>query len=528
MAISREAYKVLESIVGAEYISEDPVDRYAYRCGPGGYETDTGFGRTMTKIAGAIIMPKTTEEVQKIVKACNRYKVPYVPWSTGFFGPRSFPYVEDAIIVDLKRMDKLEIDDKHMYAIVEPGVIASQLQEEALKRGLYIVVGGGGSQVSIVANTIGDGWSPLSYKIGMIERRILGTEWVLPDGELLKLGSLALQDEYFWGEGPGPDLRGIIRGHNGVRGALGIVTRVALKLHPFQPERLEPTGITPNTALALPEKRVKWINFTLPSKEAIMQAMYEMSKAEVGAAATKVPVFWRSIAKAQSKEHFWELWSQETEESVANFHVLRVLLVGYTSEEQLEYEERVLMDIINELGGQARRTRPTDESWIKNADSAGMWWMTGAYMSLIYVWEALDHSKAQGENYAELKSQYTPPLMPDYRDPGWFQLGEGGHQGYTEYLVYWDPDQPDEETHKVDRYYVETMKDDIRNRCYPSLCGPQQPLYLSGPAYGPNYHKWMLKIKEELDPNQVCHPPVPLAHDKFVEQAEWMKPVKDW
>ncbi len=525
MAVPREAYAVLASIVGPEYISEDPVDCAAYRSGPGGYEADMGYGKVMPKIPACIIMPKTTEEVQKIVRACNRYKVPYTPFSTGFFGPRSFPHVPDALLIDLKRMNAFEIDDKHMYGIVESGVISSQLQEEAMRRGLYTIIGGGGSQVSVIANMIGDGWSPLSYRVGVANRRILGTEWVLPDGEILRLGSLALQNDPFWGEGPGPDLRGIIRGHNGVRGALGIVTRMAVKLLPFQPERLEPTGITPNTTLQLPVKRVKWINYTMPSKESILQAMYEMSNAEVGAAATKVPSFWRVIAKAQSKEEFWALWSKESEETIANFHVLRVLLIGYTSEEQLEYEEQVMTDIVKELGGVPRRTRPTDESWIKNADSAGMWSMCGGYVSVVYVWDTLDHAKVQGENYANLKRGYTPPLMDDYGDPGWFQLGEGGHQGYTEFLVYYDPG---EDTNPVDQFYVETAKQDIREGCYTSALGPLQPMHLTGPAYGPNYHIWMLKVKKEFDPNNVSHPPVPLAHDEFVERAEWMKPVKDW
>jgi FAD/FMN-containing dehydrogenase len=69
MAISKEAYKALESIVGKEYISSDPVICEGYRSGPGGYECGLGYERVMTKIPGGVIMPRTTEEVQKIVKA---------------------------------------------------------------------------------------------------------------------------------------------------------------------------------------------------------------------------------------------------------------------------------------------------------------------------------------------------------------------------------------------------------------------------------------------------------------------------
>jgi len=38
----------------------------------------------------------------------------------------------------------------------------------------------------------------------------------------------------------------------------------------------------------------------------------------------------------------------------------------------------------------------------------------------------------------------------------------------------------------------------------------------------------MLAVKDEFDPNFLSHPPVPLAHDEFVEKAEWMRPMKDW
>jgi glycolate oxidase len=525
MLKSKEIYKVLEAVVGPEYISDDPVICEGYRSGPGGYEDGLGYERVMTRVPGCVIMPRTTEEVQKIVKVCYRNDIPYVPYSTGFYGPRSHPHVEDALLIDLKRMNDFILDEKHFYVEVGPGMIYSPIQEECMKHGAYVVIGGGGAQASAVANLIGDGWSPLSHRIGLPHRRILGTEVVMPDGEILRLGSLAEGEDPFWGEGPGPDLRGLLRGYTGLRGCLGIVTRMAIKTLPFQPERLEPTGISPNTALELPEKRIKWINFTVPSKEAQAKAMREIGHAEIGGAVTKVPLFWRAIAKAECKEEFWDIWGKESEESIANFFIVRVLLIGYTSEEQMAYDERVLMDIMGELGGVARRTKPSDESWIKNADSAGMWLMCGGYVSLDYVIETLTQSTDHGQSYADLKKKYTPPLMPDYGDPGWFQSFELGHQGYSEFLIYWDPD---DDTNPVDQFYVDTSKMNIKNRYYTSLLGPHQPLYLTGPKYGPNYHEFLLKVKNEFDPKWMSHPPVPLAHDVFVERAPWMHNMKDW
>ena len=142
----------------------------------------------MTVIPAVVILPRNTEEVQKIVKICNRYRVPYVPYSTGFYGPRSHCHVENELLIDLKRLNDFEIDEKHLYAVVGTGVIYSPFQQEAWDHGGYGIIGGGGAQASVIANLIGDGWSPLSYRVGLPHRRILGTELVLPDGELVRMG----------------------------------------------------------------------------------------------------------------------------------------------------------------------------------------------------------------------------------------------------------------------------------------------------------------------------------------------------
>jgi len=520
MSIAREAYQALESIVSPEHISEDPVTCRAYNAKS--YRSETAF-KLICTLPECVVLPKTTEEVQRIVKVCNRYKIPYTPVST-YWLSNSAPKSPGELLIDLKRMNKLEINDRHMYAVVEPGVIYGQLQQEAMNHGLYTMVSGGGSQVSVVCNHLNHGWSPLNYRTGLISRRPLGIEWVLPDGEILRLGSLALNDDdYSWCEGPGPDLHGILRGAKGWLGAMGIVTRMATKLIPFQTERLEPVGISPDTALALPEKRVKWYNCTMPSREALKDAMYQLGKHEIAAAATKVPVIWRYLARAKTKEDFWNLWSQVKPEEVANTHILRIMIIGYTSDKQLEYEERVLMDIIEPLGGQIRRTKQTDESWIKNADSAGMWWMSGAYVSIEYVIETIQHGVKQGEAIAELKKNFVPPLLDDHGDPGWFEVVELGHGDYSEFLIYWDPNDP--EAYKADQMYLETAKLNIKKGFYTSFLN-SQPLWLMGPAYGPNYHLWQIKVKKSFDADNLSNPPGLECYDEVVERADWL--TRDW
>jgi glycolate oxidase len=525
MAIPREALKALESIIGSRYVSEDPVIMEAYCGGRMGHGKDYGVDRIMNKLPACVVMPRSTEEVQAVVKVANRYRIPFVPAST-YWVTHCAAKKKDQMIIDLKRMNTLEIDEKNMYAVVESGVIYSQLQEEAMKRGLYMTTPGGGAQVAVIPNHLTWGLSPLNYRNGLPCRRILGAEWVLPDGEMLHLGSLSLGDDPYWGEGPGPDLRGLLRGWIGWFGSMGIVTRMAVKLLPFQPERLEMSGISPHTTLLLPTNRMKWFNFRMPDRTSLVDAMYEMGRSEIGAAATKVPIFWRYIARSKSKEEFWDQWgSEQAGRDVEKDHILRVLLIGYTSEAQLQYEERVLMDIIQEYGGEAGRTRQSDESWIKNADSAGMWWMTGGYVSVEVTVDTVDCAVKGGEALAKLKRDYTPPLMEDYSDPGWFQVAELGHNGYLEFLTYFDPD--DKDITKTDEWiYVAVPKEDIRVGLFNGFTIYESPLELSGPAYGPNVHHWMKKTKAIFDPNSLSNPPVPADVDELVDKVDWLE--KDW
>ena len=147
MAISTQAYKALERIVGAKYISEDPVIMQGYKSGPGGYEAGLGYERVMTVLPAAVILPKDTDEVQRIVKICSRYNIPYVPYATGFYGPKTHCHVDDELIIDMKRMQHFEWDEKHMYADIGPGIVYSSLQQEAFNKGCYGVIGGGDAQL---------------------------------------------------------------------------------------------------------------------------------------------------------------------------------------------------------------------------------------------------------------------------------------------------------------------------------------------------------------------------------------------
>ena len=89
MTLSRELYQEFENIVGPDFISEDPAILVTYttpmcqsqhHMGPAyGVSTPRGL---------AVILPASTEEVQSIVKICNKYKIKFKAASTfGCLGP---------------------------------------------------------------------------------------------------------------------------------------------------------------------------------------------------------------------------------------------------------------------------------------------------------------------------------------------------------------------------------------------------------------------------------------------------------
>ncbi|MCE1197260.1 FAD-binding protein, partial [bacterium] len=129
--------------------------------------------------------------------------------SSTFWSAMGFIDSDYAIQLDMRRMRKIEIDDRNMFAVVEPYAIGAVVQAEAMKVGLTLNVPGVGCSSSPLASTAGwVGFGPTSISMGCASENMLGAEWVLPDGEGLRTGSLGAGAGWFCGEGPGPSTRG--------------------------------------------------------------------------------------------------------------------------------------------------------------------------------------------------------------------------------------------------------------------------------------------------------------------------------
>jgi len=528
--ISEEAYRELEAIVGTEYITRAPVECASY--------TGRGYGREaywyqgVATTAACVVLPKTTEEVSRIVKLCNRYDIPYTSGSS-FWITSACPWFRtDFLVIDLKRMDDLVIDEKNMYVTLGPSVVFAQLQAELMKRDLYMYVPGGGGSASVIANHLFQGEGILNYRIcPWSERRMNGAEWVTPEGDIVQMGSFINDEEHaFWGGGPGPDLLGMNKGNTSWWGTMGIVTRMSVKVYPFQPDELVPEGLGRKAAVSLPP-RVRYQNYTLPSEEALQNAMLEIGREQIAAAMNRVPMFWRVIAKVQSRQEFWDMWSKVTREESEATHILRVLFIGYTSQKQLDYEMQVADDIVvKKYGGVARPTKPTDDGTFLYPTVVGMWKPTGFYASEIVglgshrcTWQTNDESVEELE-----KEPYPSVFFEQYHEHPWYTPFNFGRVMYSEFMAYPDCEKMDPANPKFDPNVVGgvltfllsempklVVKNGVTNHFGNGFINSK---LLLGPTMH-NYHTWVQKLKNEFDPKDVCRKGCADAMDVIISGA---------
>src|SRR5215468_1659502 len=114
------ALREFEKAVGSQWVFTSDADIALYRDAYSPFQ-----GEPDERVASAAVAPYTVEEVQKVVRTANAYRVPIYPISTGKnlgYGG-SAPNLSGSVVLDLKRMNRiLEVDEKHASALVEPGV----------------------------------------------------------------------------------------------------------------------------------------------------------------------------------------------------------------------------------------------------------------------------------------------------------------------------------------------------------------------------------------------------------------------
>ncbi|NPV60537.1 MAG: FAD-binding oxidoreductase [Actinobacteria bacterium] len=346
--ISDEAYRELEEAVGAENVSREPAVLEGYAWQPFLNDDPALWIRRPV----AVVLPSTTEEVQAVVRACNRHGLKFKALSTGW-GAASGPTSEGVVQLDMRRMDRiLEIDERNMIAVVEPYVSGAQLQAEAMKLGLNThIIGAGPSCSPLASATSMSGVGHDCIYMAYSARNVLGVEWVLPDGEVLRLGTLGSGLGWYNGDGPGPSLRGIMRGALGALSGLGVFTKCAVKLYNWPgPPSLEAEGLILDSRVEVPEN-IRFYMAFFPGPGEFADAMYKIGEAEIGYAAVRIaPVAYTALVMPHSGMGILETKALRSILADTLAYPLTFVLAG-DSLEETEYQEAALKRIVLDHGG---------------------------------------------------------------------------------------------------------------------------------------------------------------------------------
>lgn len=440
----------LIEIVGEENVSNRKEELYAY---------SRESGLLVSEKPRFVVMPKTAEEVQKIVVLANEQKIPLVPLGGGLSLSGLTLPLRGGIVLDLKRMNKIiEVNEKSRYALIEAGVTQGQLRSYLEKKhpDLQHPMPDAPPINTVAGNVLIYGSGALSQKYGLHSDLVNGLEVVLPTGEICKIGSCAVS-EYWHTKASLPDLAGLFIGWFGTT---GIVTKLSIRLYPK------------------PKKR-EIVILVLKSIDLIPDVMFLVTQTEIAEDVL--------------------LTSQEVPEWMKG-QVLSIVYITGNSDEEIAYKKKILGEVLKDKAEPVEflpqdfierfLEKPQFVAWISDIRKGGGFVYAGGFMPLEKIPEAFKRTQ-------EICHKYGFPYTTAFR-----MVGKG--------MALFFPPFP---FNRADRNDVENAK-----KCWHET--DKTILDLGGIPWKPDAYvqrmilektdkntlKLMNRIKKLLDPNGIMNP----------------------
>ena len=528
--LSPEAYRALESVVGKEWVTEDRamIEAYVVNTDDAGASLRV-LKRDPRMRAAAVVMASSTEEVQGVVRVANRYGFPIV--CVGNMQLGSAPVLPGTVMLSLRRMDKIWVDEENMRITIEPFIDYGKVHHEAAKRRLWL--GGSGWHGAIAKPcsqyvTYGLWQSDLKYS--GLARNTVGLTMVQSDGSVLKIGSSAVSgtDEVpFTEHFPGPNLMGLMKGSFG--GTRGIVTEITLKLHPwvggqpFPEDRGRPSiehyfeeakERKFDRAPTHPGHKIFW--FEYPDLASMSEGTRQLARSGIGIAINMTGDFNASMCSYTIAD--------ANERSKGYFHTSGYMaLAGFTSEKQLDYEEKVLRHIVAETGGKLwspeykpellDAVSPWNVEYVLNTET-GMRTIRSNYISQILPpYSTFEQPLHTAEIWKELCQEYGVvgeergeyhSRMPSECPYGY--IGDRGHQMMTELDQFPERTSEEELTTWINSLIYLQMA--LLEKGYPGLFTVDvgEPWTTTVPEIGPDSYIIMRYMQKIVDPKGVIAP----------------------
>ena len=197
------------------YVDEESLNHYAHD------ETEN-----LHFLPDVVLKPATAKEISSIMVICNEHRIPVTPRGagTGLSGG-ALPQL-GGVLISTERMNKiLDIDERNLQVITEPGVITEVLQNAVKEKGLFYPPDPSSRGSCFIGGNVAENsGGPKAVKYGVVKDYVLNLEMVLSTGEIIWTGANVLKNS------TGYNLTQLVVGSEGT---LGIVTKIVLKLLPY-------------------------------------------------------------------------------------------------------------------------------------------------------------------------------------------------------------------------------------------------------------------------------------------------------
>jgi len=226
--IDKKIVNMLEEIVGKDHVLTHKVDLVSYS-----YDATADIP---TEIPDLVVMPTSTEEIQKIVNLARESKIAIYPRGAGTNLSGGAIPLKKGIVLSLQKMNKiLDVDPANLTATVQPGVVIAALNSAVAPHGLIYPPDPGTVATATMGGSVAENSGGLrGLKYGVTKHYVMGMEVVLANGQIVKFGGKTVKNVTAY------DFSNLFVGSEGT---LGIISEITCKLIPAPKYRRTMMGI---------------------------------------------------------------------------------------------------------------------------------------------------------------------------------------------------------------------------------------------------------------------------------------------
>lgn len=214
--MDRSIITQLQKFFSEQELLTEPEQCWAY-----GYDNSMQHA-----LPDAVIIPKTSEQIQHAIKLCNQYNIPFVTRGRGTNTTGAVVPIKGGIVCLLENFNQiLEINTADRYITVQAGITNQAVQDYAKQHGFFWAPDPTSASYCTVGGNLGcNAGGPRAVKYGTCRENVLGLKAITGFGEQITTGVYTTKGSV------GYDLTRLLIGSEG---SLAVTTEAILKLTPL-------------------------------------------------------------------------------------------------------------------------------------------------------------------------------------------------------------------------------------------------------------------------------------------------------